>query len=119
MSTETSVYPYYRYLYVIVNNNASQLRQQSRGAGRTGTEAESSPASSRLPVAVRRRASATGIATKIGNHTFRATGITAYLKKGGRLENAAARVNRASTRTPAVRPATLEISLDGVERIRL
>jgi hypothetical protein len=26
------------------------------------------------------------IATKIGNHTFRATGITAYLKNGGKLE---------------------------------
>ncbi len=24
--------------------------------------------------------------TKIGNHTFRATGITAYLKNGGKLE---------------------------------
>jgi hypothetical protein len=29
---------------------------------------------------VRRRAAAAGIATKIGNHMFRATGITAYLK---------------------------------------
>jgi integrase/recombinase XerD len=27
-----------------------------------------------------------GIQTKIGNHTFRATGITAYLKNGGELE---------------------------------
>jgi ORF6N domain len=35
---------------------------------------------------VNRRASAAGIQTKIGNHTFRATGITAYLKNGGRLE---------------------------------
>jgi integrase len=43
-------------------------------------------------------ASAAGIA-KIGNHTFRATGITAYLKNGGRLGNAAAMANLASTRT--------------------
>jgi integrase/recombinase XerD len=35
---------------------------------------------------IRRRAKATGIKTKIGNHTFRATGITAYLKNGGKLE---------------------------------
>jgi hypothetical protein len=48
---------------------------------------------------VRRRASAAGIATAIGNHTFRATGITAYLKNGGTLENAAAMANHASTRT--------------------
>ncbi|EKS71830.1 integrase/recombinase XerD [Burkholderia sp. SJ98] len=31
---------------------------------------------------IRRRALAFGIGTKIGNHTFRATGITAYLKNG-------------------------------------
>jgi hypothetical protein len=30
---------------------------------------------------VRRRAAAAGIATQLGNHSFRATGITAYLKK--------------------------------------
>ncbi len=46
-----------------------------------------------------RRAAAAGIATKIGNHTFRATGITAYLKNGGTLENVAAMANHASTRT--------------------
>ena len=28
---------------------------------------------------IQRRAKAAGIETKIGNHTFRATGITAYL----------------------------------------
>ena len=46
-----------------------------------------------------RRAARAGIATKFGNHTFRATGITAYLKNGGTLENAAAMTNHASTRT--------------------
>jgi integrase len=29
---------------------------------------------------------AAGIETRIGNHTFRATGITAYLKNSGKLE---------------------------------
>jgi integrase/recombinase XerD len=33
---------------------------------------------------IRRRAAAIGIKTEIGCHTFRATGITAYLKNGGR-----------------------------------
>ena len=69
---------------------------------------------------VRRRAIAAGIATKIGNHTFRATGITAYLKNGGTLENAAAMANHASTRTTQLydrRPD--DISLDEVERIRV
>jgi integrase len=35
---------------------------------------------------IRRRTKAAGIETKIGNHTFRATGITAYLKNGNKLE---------------------------------
>jgi len=39
---------------------------------------------------VRRRALAVGIGTSIGNHAFRATGITTYLKNGSTLENAAA-----------------------------
>jgi integrase len=47
---------------------------------------------------IRRRAAGAGIKTQVGNHTFRATGITAYLKNGGTLENAAA-ANHASTRT--------------------
>src|SRR5438309_11918032 len=45
-----------------------------------------------------RRAAAAGIATKLGNHSFRATGITAYLKNGGTLEKAAAMASHASTR---------------------
>lgn len=69
---------------------------------------------------VRRRALAAGIGTKIGNHTFRATGITAYLKSGGTLENAAAMANHASTRTTQLYDRRRDdISLDEVERIRL
>jgi len=36
---------------------------------------------------IRRRAAAAGIMAPIGNHTFRATGITAYLGNGGVLEH--------------------------------
>lgn len=69
---------------------------------------------------VRRRALAAGIQTLIGNHTFRATGITAYLKNGGTLENAAAMANHASTRTTQLYDRRRdEISLDEVERIRV
>ena len=69
---------------------------------------------------VRRRAVAAGIGTKIGNHSFRATGITAYLKNGGTLENAAAMANHASTRTTQLYDRRRdEISLDEVERIRV
>ena len=69
---------------------------------------------------VRRRAAAAGIDTKIGNHSFRATGITAYLKNGGTLENAAAMANHASTRTTQLYDRRRDaISLDEVERIRV
>ena len=46
-----------------------------------------------------RRAAVAGIATKLSNHSFRVTGITAYLKNGGTPEKAAAIANHASTRT--------------------
>jgi len=69
---------------------------------------------------VRRRAAAAGIETKIGNHSFRATGITAYLKNGGTLERAAAMANHASTRTTQLYGRRQnDISLDEVERIRV
>ncbi|CAB3804445.1 Tyrosine recombinase XerC [Paraburkholderia ultramafica] len=69
---------------------------------------------------VRRRALAAGIGTAIGNHTFRATGITAYLRNGGTLENAAAMANHASTRTTQLYDRRHDdISLDEVERIRV
>lgn len=69
---------------------------------------------------VRRRAVAAGIETSIGNHTFRATGITAYLKNGGTLENAAAMANHASTRTTQLYDRRSDqVSLDEIERIRV
>ena len=69
---------------------------------------------------VRRRAAAAGIRTRIGNHSFRATGITAYLKNGGTLERAAAMANHASTRTTQLYDRRREdMSLDEVERIRV
>ncbi|MCG7405737.1 MULTISPECIES: tyrosine-type recombinase/integrase [Caballeronia] len=69
---------------------------------------------------VRRRAVAAGIDTPIGNHTFRATGITTYLKNGGTLENAAVMANHASTRTTQFYDRRCDdISLDEVERILL
>jgi integrase len=67
---------------------------------------------------IRRRAAAAGIGTKLGNHSFRATGITAYLKNGGTLEKAAAMANHASTRTTQLYDRRRdEVSLDEVERI--
>jgi site-specific recombinase XerD len=65
-----------------------------------------------------RRAAAAGIETRLGNHSFRATGITAYLKNGGTLEKAAQMANHASTRTTQLYDRRREeMSLDEVERI--
>lgn len=69
---------------------------------------------------IRRRAAAAGIEARIGNHSFRATGITAYLKNGGTLEKAAAMANHASTRTTQLYDRRCdEVSLDEVERIAI
>jgi site-specific recombinase XerD len=45
---------------------------------------------------IQRRSKAAGINTRMGNHTFRAAGVTAYLKNGGTLEGAAQMANHAS-----------------------
>lgn len=67
---------------------------------------------------IRRRADAAGIETLVGNHSFRATGITAYLRNGGSLERAAAMANHASTRTTQLYDRRRdEVNLDEIERI--
>jgi site-specific recombinase XerD len=67
---------------------------------------------------VRRRARQAGIQTRINNHTFRATGITTYLKNGGQLEKAAHMAAHSSTRTTQLYDRRSdEVSLDEVERI--
>lgn len=67
---------------------------------------------------LRRRAARAGIATRIGNHTFPATGITAYRKNGGTLERAATMANHASTRTTQLYDRRSEdITLDEAQRV--
>jgi integrase/recombinase XerD len=67
---------------------------------------------------IRRRALAAGIKTEIGCHTFRATGITAYLKNGGKLEIAPQMAAHESSRTTGLYDRRNDdISLDEVERI--
>jgi len=67
---------------------------------------------------IRRRAKAAGIETKIGNHTFRATGITAYLKNSGKLEIAQQLAAHESSRTTGLYDKRDDdVNLDEVERI--
>ena len=69
---------------------------------------------------IRRRAIAAGIAEAIGCHTFRATGITAYLSNGGALEHAQEMAAHESPRTTKLYDRTKErLTQDEVERIRL
>jgi hypothetical protein len=56
----------------------------------------------------------------VGCHTFRATGITAYLEAGGTLENAQSMAAHESPRTAKLYDRTGdEITLDEVERIAI
>jgi integrase/recombinase XerD len=67
---------------------------------------------------IRRRAKAAGIQTEIGKHTFRATGITAYLKNGGKLEIAQQLAAHESSRTTALYDRRdHDVNFDEVERI--
>lgn len=69
---------------------------------------------------IRRRAAAAGIMAPIGNHTMRATGITAYLANGGQLEHAQEMAAHESPRTTKLYDRTKErLTQDEVERIRL
>jgi integrase len=69
---------------------------------------------------IRRRATAAGIKTKLGCHTFRATGITAYLENGGRLEHAQQIAAHESPRkTKLYDRTTDQITLDEIERITI
>jgi hypothetical protein len=67
---------------------------------------------------IRRRAVAAGIKTEIGCRTFRATGITADLKNGGRLEVAQQMAAHKSAWTAGIYGRRNdEVSLDEVKRI--
>ncbi|WP_017183640.1 tyrosine-type recombinase/integrase [Sphingobium xenophagum] len=93
------------------------FRTVARGTGRLS---DTPLSQSEAHAMVRRRARAAGIETRIGNHSFRATGITTYLKNGGTLENAAAMANHSSTRTTQLYDRRRdEISLAEVERVRI
>ena len=67
---------------------------------------------------IKRRAKAAGLPEEISCHTFRATGITTYLKNGGTLERAQYMAGHASARTTKLYDRRNdEVTLDEVERI--
>jgi site-specific recombinase XerD len=69
---------------------------------------------------IQRRARKAGIATRIGCHSFRATGITNYLEHDGTLEKAQQMASHSSPRTTKLYDRTDDrITLDEVEKIKL
>ena len=65
-----------------------------------------------------RRAEAAGVRTRISCHSFRGTGITEYLRNGGKLEVAQQMANHESARTTGLYDRRNDqVSLDEVERI--
>jgi integrase len=69
---------------------------------------------------IRWRAAAAELIVHVSNHSFRATGITAYLNNGGSLENAQVMAAHESPRTTKLYDRTGdEITLDEIERISI
>lgn len=69
---------------------------------------------------VKVRGNAIGLPASICCHTFRATGITAYLENGGTLEKAQAIAAHASPRTTKLYDRTSDaLTLDEIERIAI
>ena len=69
---------------------------------------------------IKRRAQAIGLPEDICYHTFRATGITAYLENGGTIEHAQQIANHESPKTTKLYDRTSDqITLDEVEKIRI
>ena len=67
---------------------------------------------------IERRARTAGLSSSVNCHSFRATGITAYLSNGGQLETARAMAAHASTKTTQLYDRRQDqVSLDEIERI--
>lgn len=88
--------------------------------GRTGRLSESPLSRHDALRAVKRRAASAGLSAKISCHTFRATGITAYLENGGTVEGAQSIAAHESPRTTKLYDRSDDaITLDEVERIQI
>lgn len=102
----------------IADEKAKPLFRTTRGKTRELT----SRAMSRFDAykMIRRRAADAGISSEIACHTFRATGITEYLRNGGTIEHAQTIAAHESPRTTKLYDRTSDvISLDEIERIMI
>jgi site-specific recombinase XerD len=86
--------------------------------GRTGTLAATPMSQADVYRMIGRRALSAHVYTRIGCHSFRATGITEYLRNGGKLEVAQQMANHESAKTTGLYDRRQDqVSLDEVERI--
>lgn len=106
--------------------SASAIAEQKKtplfraAAGRTNTLSASGVSRTDVFRMIKRRVLAAGLPSRICCHTFRATGITAYLEAGGTIENAQAIAAHESPRTTKLYDRTTDqITLDEVERIAI
>jgi integrase/recombinase XerD len=90
-------------------------------AGRTGTLVIRRMTRTDVLRMVKRRATGAGLQLdRVCCHTFRATGITAYLENGGTIEHAQAIAAHESPRTTKLYDRTADgVSLDEIERISI
>lgn len=86
--------------------------------GRTGTLTIEAMGRNDVLRMIKRRAKSAGVSADIGCHTFRGTGITAYLQSGGSIENAQLIAKHKSPRTTKLYDRRREqVTLDEIERI--
>jgi len=86
--------------------------------GRTGQRSQRPMRQADVYRMITRRALAAKVRTKIVCHSFRATGITEYLRNGGKFEIAQQMANHESSRTTGLYDRRQDqVSLDEVERI--
>ncbi len=111
--------------YVDAYLDAANIREERRGPlfrtiGPRGQLTLNPLARADVLRMVKRRADAAGLPISTCCHTFRATGITAYMANGGTLENAQAIAAHASPRTTKLYDRSSDaITLDEVERIHI
>ncbi len=88
--------------------------------GRTATLTKNGMSRTDALKMIKRRARRAGLPATTCCHTFRGTGITAFLENGGTIENAQAIAGHESPRTTKLYDRTKdEITLDEIERIRI
>lgn len=102
----------------IAQDKKGAIFRTTRGRSRSLTEKQIHR--TEVYLMIKRRAREAGLPEEIGCHTFRATGITAYLENGGTIDKAQTIAAHESPRTTKLYDRTSDvISLDEIERIMI